>query len=298
MTDCYVYAFTINTIPFYIGSGRRREEYTNPYRREWEHLKEASLPISEQNNPHKCSYLSRAHTFEILFDNLTLEQSREKELELILKHKRICDGGTLTNIVVENLAHNTRRTAVFQFTTEGEFVQQFTSIRQASKETGILPSGIVNCCKGVNATSGGFVWGYTKDFPGYTKPQGVWNKRAVDQYTLEGVFVSSYDSSMEAERQTGINNGDINGCVRGGASCLTAGGFVWVEAGGEFIQPQPKANGRPAKQVQQLNKVTNEVVNTYDSINEAIRQTGFTGIQRCVMGLSKSSGGYNWRLMG
>ncbi len=49
---------------------------------------------------------------------------------------------------------------VAQFTKNGEFVRNYKSITEASSTTGISYSGISNCCRGVQKTSGGYVWIY------------------------------------------------------------------------------------------------------------------------------------------
>lgn len=48
--------------------------------------------------------------------------------------------------------------AINQFTREGEFVAQYASIRDASKDTGIAYSGIYACVLGKTHTAKGFVW--------------------------------------------------------------------------------------------------------------------------------------------
>ena len=45
------------------------------------------------------------------------------------------------------------------------------------------------------------------------------------QKTLEGTFIAYYPSTAEAERQTGIHNGNISSVCRG--ECHTAGGYRW-----------------------------------------------------------------------
>ncbi len=47
--------------------------------------------------------------------------------------------------------------------------------------------------------------------------------------------------------------------------------------------------------VQQIHKKTKEVINTFDSINEAIENTGIKWIGHCISGFTKSSGGFIWR---
>lgn len=54
---------------------------------------------------------------------------------------------------------------VLQYTLDGQFVAEYPSIREASRQTGICSSGIYNCCKGNKRYShaGGYVWFYKED---------------------------------------------------------------------------------------------------------------------------------------
>ncbi len=54
---------------------------------------------------------------------------------------------------------------------------------------------------------------------------GVTSQTIVKQYTKKGVFITKYHSLMEAERQTGVNNGNISLCCS--KKIKTAGGFKW-----------------------------------------------------------------------
>lgn len=53
---------------------------------------------------------------------------------------------------------NRRLTPVSQWTKNGSFVGNYQSITETSRMTGISYSGISNCCRGVQKTSGGHVW--------------------------------------------------------------------------------------------------------------------------------------------
>jgi hypothetical protein len=50
-------------------------------------------------------------------------------------------------------------------------------------------------------------------------------KKEVNQYTLERNFIKTFDSIMEASKETGINRGNIASCCRG--ILKTAGKFKW-----------------------------------------------------------------------
>jgi hypothetical protein len=53
---------------------------------------------------------------------------------------------------------------ILQFTKDGEFVRRWDSAIQVESELGIKYSGITKCCEGRYKTSGGYVWGYEKDY--------------------------------------------------------------------------------------------------------------------------------------
>lgn len=43
---------------------------------------------------------------------------------------------------------------------DGFFVNEFSSVAQAARETGISKSGIAKTCRGLNKTAGGYLWKY------------------------------------------------------------------------------------------------------------------------------------------
>jgi group I intron endonuclease len=70
---------------------------------------------------------------------------------------------------------------------------------------------------------------------GKKRPEvGLKNKitkgRAVNQYTIDGIFIAQYPTIRQAERITGIDNGWISGCCKGKYGYKTAGGFIWEYA--------------------------------------------------------------------
>ena len=61
--------------------------------------------------------------------------------------------------------------------------------------------------------------------------------KKIKQYTKEGLYLNTYISSMEAERETGIGHSDIIRCCRGGhfrkgkwENKKTAGNYIWKYA--------------------------------------------------------------------
>lgn len=49
--------------------------------------------------------------------------------------------------------------------------------------------------------------------------------KPVEQYTIDGQFITEYQSAAEAERKIGIGNSHINACCQGKRK--SAGGFIW-----------------------------------------------------------------------
>lgn len=60
------------------------------------------------------------------------------------------------------------------------------------------------------------------------KMREVAPKRDIYQFTLDGVFIKSYESSMDAERQTGLNSGAISKCAL--EKCYYVGEYIFTFA--------------------------------------------------------------------
>ena len=54
--------------------------------------------------------------------------------------------------------------------------------------------------------------------------------KAVNQYTVDGVFIAQYPTIREASRQTGIDDAWISGVCRNKYGYKTAGGYIWKYA--------------------------------------------------------------------
>lgn len=131
-------------------------------------------------------------------------------------------------------------------------------------------------------------------------------------------IVATYISTMEAERQTGINHVGINNCCKG--KITTSGGYKW-EYGKLYVKPvvkkqKPKKNkknkmkvgsaelrqhlsnkhNKDKKPVLQYDAKTGELIATYESIMSASRMTNIndSSIVRCCKGKQHSAGGYKW----
>lgn len=52
-------------------------------------------------------------------------------------------------------------------------------------------------------------------------------KKPVEQYSLDGEFIASYESTTAAQKATGVNQSNISQCCKKKKGFKTAGGFVW-----------------------------------------------------------------------
>ena len=180
---------------------------------------------------------------------------------------------------------------VYQYDKEGNFITEYKSASEAIRQAGI--TAILSCCGGFTKSSGGYIWSYVKydQVPQYKRNS---HTVAVYQYDLEGNFIQSFPSILEASIASGVKLANIRTCVQKNAQ-IRAGNFMWVREKVDSLPPYKK-NHRKSFPVLQMD-LHNNVIARYDSINIASRTTGVSVgcISRCCKGGAKSSGGYHWK---
>lgn len=104
---------------------------------------------------------------------------------------------------------------VYQYTKDGSFLQEYISLREAERQTGIFASSIGSAIKsrGYSKSAGGYLWSYDKlqTHPGYVGPVG----KIVEQYSLNNVLVQEFESICNAAKQLNINKSGIIRCCKG-----------------------------------------------------------------------------------
>lgn len=111
--------------------------------------------------------------------------------------------------------------------------------------------------------------------------------RAVIQKTAEGETVGEFISISEAERASGCHRSKIIAVADG--SRKTTGGFVF-----EWKEQFTKKDIGKKKKVAQIKDDT--IINTFESVSEAARETGSNrkGVSAVCLGKQNTCNGYKW----
>lgn len=117
---------------------------------------------------------------------------------------------------------------------------------------------------------------------------------SICKYTLDGVYICTFQSVNDAIRITNINN--ISYALKHKGS--QAGGFLWKYDDGDYSDIEPyKDKKNNSKSVEKIDKETREILSVYQSLVDAERDTGisFKQIWKACNGQRKTVGGYIWR---
>lgn len=196
---------------------------------------------------------------------------------------------------------------IVQLTLLNDYIKEWTSITDASKEVGISDSSIVGVCKGVWKQAGGFRWMYKEDYDMYKDSNTTIDPYAEDvrgkvvvQLDLNGNIISQWNTARDAYKTLGKPH--INGII---ATCKgrvkTAGGYRWMYkedykkylSGNIEIPPLVSAN---SVEVVQLDSNLN-LINIFSSQAMAATSVGLvrsSTIASVCKGKNKTSAGFKW----
>lgn len=130
----------------------------------------------------------------------------------------------------------TRQKKVVQYSSEGNRLCIFNSIKEAAQQTGIRDSNIVRVLKGSALTAGGFIWHY---YPGRKRintdyirrgreRKMMQSRKPVQQYSLKGKPLKIFRSIAEAATKNNISPSSISNCLAG--RLKQSGGYIWKMA--------------------------------------------------------------------
>ena len=89
---------------------------------------------------------------------------------------------------------------IIQYDKNGNIINTFSSIKEASNIIGICMDSISGCCKHRRKSGGGYIWRKINDplDKSEIKSDNFWGKRRIKQYTLHGEYIRTFDSLREA----------------------------------------------------------------------------------------------------
>jgi hypothetical protein len=103
---------------------------------------------------------------------------------------------------------------VYQYDLNGDFIKEYTTVRQAARVLGINHSYISRCCSGEYKHTKEFIFRYKKiDVDKVVNPNGVQKK--VIEIDYNGETIGEWSSIMECSRSTGIDNSHISRICNG-----------------------------------------------------------------------------------
>lgn len=136
---------------------------------------------------------------------------------------------------------------------------------------------------------------------------GLSKSKSVNQYDLEGIYITTYPSLIEAERKTGINNSNISSCCQG--KRVSAGNYQWRYENDFSLPLQNFALREKIKQKEKEQKaqkqkriiiqldINNDIVDKFKTCTEASKKTGIHlgNISACLNNKRNSAGGFYWK---
>ena len=184
---------------------------------------------------------------------------------------------------------------VYQFDLFGNFIQEFYSAHEASRQTDIDYSSICSCCRKEKQNTKNYQWSYERDDISITDihSQVTYRDRRVLQCDKSGNVIQVYTTLAEAAAASGVAKSTISNVCRGIGK--SGGGFIWYYED----NPNPKANitvKSNKKVVLQFDKSGNYIAE-FESVSTAAQQTGINlgNISQVCMNKRKTAGGYIWK---
>ena len=237
------------------------------------------------------------------FEHIILEEGINNKKEANEKEKyyialyNSTNGDFGYNIQIGGCEQTKLSIKVFQYSLEGEFIKEYNSIADASRDCDIANGKISDCCKGNRKSAGGYMWSYEKvnKLASYKRKS---KSKPVYQYSLDGNFIRKYNTVIEASKDINCNPSKINSCCN--LTCKTSGGYQWRYEYFDSIDEiksvtRAQMNDNKIVQIDKLGNIVREFSSTkeasllYEDSNKA-----YHTIKACLSNNAKSAYGYIW----
>ena len=174
----------------------------------------------------------------ILFTGLSEEEAKQMEIDLIREFKtqdkrygyNMTAGGD--NVPITKGADSAVARGVVVFNLDGSFNAKFTTVTDAARYMGVTNGTLVESIKRGNGTIKGMyfcLYSDECDNDVHQPPRTYRNMekkfKPVSQYDLDGTYIQSFNSVIEASKCTGVKRSDISAVLTGLQH--TAHGFIF-----------------------------------------------------------------------
>lgn len=182
--------------------------------------------------------------------------------------------------------------SIKQYTKEGEFIKEYNSIRDASRELGIHFGNIVKCAMRKRNIAGGYIWRFSNDDTMDTSYKNKRDKKVV-MLNKNGSYRMTFNTLYDASLFINKSQENIASCCKGNTN--TAGGYIW-----RFLEQYDEREFELFNQKHIVQKtIHNVVVKEYTSLDELIESTnyGIMKIKKALEGKQQTAYGFLWELV-
>lgn len=175
---------------------------------------------------------------------------------------------------------------IYQYSTDGEFIQEWKSAITIERELGYSATCIGSCCLGRRKQAYGYIWRH--DYVEQTEPITIGLEcNPVYQYSLNGKYIKSWESGKQVERELGFYATNIYLCCNGGQ--ISAYGFLWSYDKKDYIE------GLEQLEFNQYD-LDGKYIKTFNNVQKASEELGYKSldIHGVCRGKRRQAGGFLW----
>lgn len=245
-----------------------------------------------------CSLMFRAiqkygfEAFEVeILAEVKKEQLDDYEKKYIVIFNTLSPNGY--NLTEGGDGFSRKKMKVYQYSSsDGVFIKEWDSADEAAENFHGTRQILQGCLEGKVFTQWGFCWSYfqLKKFPIQERIVNPENKK-VFSYSLDGELVKSYSSITDAAKDVNGERSAIKRCCRG--ELKSHKGLIWRC---DEVLYEKKYNNS-AKTILQIDPITNEVIQVFNSISQAAKKfEKSTSLFRRVLDKDNLTAyGYKWK---